>query len=157
MPATPIVSTGDVLTATNFNYLPRGALGLTTSTNAYVTTGTHTTYQDEGTSLSVTYSASRILRVTFATELFTSGGANNIGVKLVRGSTDIKIFQFIGEELNTTAGAYRVCQVVFNGPATGATETFKVQIAALVNNSAVNSFATTGRQKFLTVEDLGSQ
>ena len=157
MPVTPIVATGDVLTATNFNYLPRGVLGLTTSTSAFTTSGTHTTYQDEGTSLSVTYQANRILRATFVTEVYASGGVNPIGIKIVRGSTDLRIFQFSSEELSASFGGYRVCQVTFNGPSSSATETFKIQIASLSLNTAVNSFASAGRQKIFTVEDLGSQ
>jgi hypothetical protein len=158
MAVTPIVATGDVLTATNFNNLPRGILGLTTSTSAFTTSATHTTYQDEGTTLSVTYAASRILRATFVTELYTPGGANPVGVKIVRGSTDLRVFQFATDELSTSFGAYRVCQVTFNGPSSSATETFKIQIASLSLNTSVTSFSNGAtRQKILTVEDLGSQ
>ena len=137
-------------------------LGVHTLTTGFTTSATHTTYQDEGLTLSVPYLANRILRVTFSSNPYPSGGLQSIRWKLLRGSTTLGIFQTLSAELDTGAVTTKMYAVTFNGPASAATETFKVQMKAASSNTAVTSFGgdINGEgvgPRLLTVEDLGPQ
>lgn len=157
MPSAALATTGTTLTATEYNYLPRGLLARVSSTSSFRTTGTHTTYQDEGLSVSTTYLGSRFLRVTWTGHLYVSGGTNTINLKIIRGSTDLNEFTVPAETLATGFGHAFTFSYTFAGPASGATETFKVQIRASTNNTAVDSYAAAASIRVLTIEDLGSQ
>lgn len=154
MAITPFASTGDVLTATNFNYLPRGVLGYYTTSSNFATSATHTTFQDDGLSVSVTYGASRVLKVSVGWTLYPGGGLQSIYFKWLRGSTQIGPTGTVDSaSLNAGGGNFFTFSWVFNGPAAGATETFKTQIAASTSNTAVNTFSN----KWICIEDLGAQ
>jgi len=45
--------------------------------------------------------------------------------------------------------------IVFQGPASAATETFKIQIRASTNNTRVDEFASAAAPRALLIEDLG--
>lgn len=154
MPNTAFVSTGSVLTATEFNYLPRGVINYQSLTTAYTTTGTHTTYQDDGLSVSVTYGANRLLRVTYQSHMFGSGGNNQPVVQLLQGATTLKEFFYTAVTV-TSANGLDVNAVVLVATTTAGTATFKSQIRGLVN-TAFQSFGAAGRPRQLIVEDIGS-
>ena len=130
-------------------------LGLHELQTTFTTSATHTTIQDEGLTQSIVYGPSRILRVTFTGHPYASGGAQGISLRFVRGATVFAFFQT--EALPPGDAVSRTFVKVFNGPATGATETFKVQIGALTSNTAVNSYADASFTRQLIVEDLGPQ
>jgi hypothetical protein len=100
----------------------------------------------------VTYGAARILRVSLFVHPYASGGAQTAVYTVLRNATVEMRVQTpaLVTGLVTSASHSRI----FNGPATGATETFKVQIAAGTANTAVGS-ASFVRQ--LVIEDLGPQ
>ena len=130
-------------------------LGFHTLSSNFVTTGTHTTYQDEGLTASVTYQGNRYLRVSWMGGLFGSGGATRIGIKMLRGSTTL--FTWVSPtSVNATVTEAYGFACVFAGPATGATETFKLQIASVGTNTAVQS-SGSGSPRTLLIEDLGPQ
>jgi len=132
-------------------------LGVHTLTTAFTTSATHTTYQDEGLTLSITYLPSRILRVSFNLNPIPSGALQAMAFQVLRGATSTREFFINPVALTASAVTYVGLSHTFNGPATGATETFKLQIKAADANTAVQSFggATVPRQ--LIVEDLGPQ
>lgn len=130
-------------------------LGKHELTSTFTTAATHTTAQDEGLTVSISYLPSRVLRVTFTGHPYAGGGAQGISLRFVRGSTTFGFFQT--EALSAATPLSRSFTKVFNGPATGATETFKVQMMALTANTAVNSYADANFTRQLIVEDLGPQ
>jgi hypothetical protein len=136
---------------------PYALLGSTTSTTTFITSATHTAFQDDTPTISVTYAAARRLRVTYATAFRVPGGANGIGVSLVRGSTQIVLRDVAPAAVEGTNVLGWSIPFTFNGPVAGATETFKVQVRGSVNNTSIESFASTDYIKSLTVEDLGPQ
>lgn len=159
MPSTAIVTAGSVLTATQFNYLPRGLLAYSSLvTSGVLTTGTHTTFQDaSGYSASTTYAANRILRVTIQVSPYPSGGANSVALKLIRGSTDLTTFEMPADALSTANAHSITFTHTFAGPSSSATETFKLQFRAATNNTAVQLYAAATQPGRISVEDLGSQ
>jgi hypothetical protein len=135
---------------------PYALLGRTQLATSFTTSATHTTAQDEGLSLSVTYAAARQLRVSFMGSLGASGGAQGAQVKILRGSTTVYLVTN-SRALSTVFGDNVFYSLTFAGPVAGATETFKVQLNALSNNTAVNSYGNANEPRALMVEDLGPQ
>jgi hypothetical protein len=135
---------------------PYTFLGRHNLTTSFTTSATHTTSQDEGLSLSVTYGASRWLRVTAQIQPWASGGSQAINFTMFRGTTSLRAFQFAAGAIGAGINSTTVTSVVA-GPIAGATETFKLQIAAVSANTAVQSYGDANFQRFLTVEDLGPQ
>ena len=160
------VTVGSVLTASKYNQEvvenqiqdPRGHLGSSTPvTSNFTTSGTHTTFQDlTGYTVSATYAANRILRVSIEVGCYVPGGGNNVVYKIIRGSTDIREFYVTNEAVQGGVPLDLFYAHTFTGPASGATETFKVQIAALTNNTQVGNGASSARPGRIIVEDLGA-
>lgn len=147
---------GAVLTAAQQNRFPRGILNYSSNaTSNFTTSGTHTTFQDvTSLSASVTYAANRVLRVTLEVAPYTPGGVNGIEYKCIRGSTDIKVWDIPGEALSGSVQHQMTLTCTFAGPASGATETFKVQMKGL-SNTQVGNQASAGSPSRLIIEDLG--
>lgn len=159
MPSAALATTGSVLTATEYNYLPRGLLAYSAAvTAAFTTSATHTTFQDiPNYTASTTYAASRILRVSIQVAPYISGGANNVSYKIIRGSTDVCSFDIPNEALTSGTAHSLFFSHTFAGPSSSATETFKVQMKAITNNTSVSNFASSSNVGRLIVEDLGAQ
>ena len=132
-------------------------LGRQTLTTQFSTSATHTTYQDEGLSISVSYGPSRILAVSWQASLFMPGGTNSIFAQILRTSTAIVTYRYFPHSLNSGDTTMFLNRFVFSGPATGSTETFKVQIKANTNNTQVSRYADALQPRYLLVEDLGPQ
>ena len=137
---------------------PYAMLGRTTSTSGFTTSATHTNDQVDTTlTTSVTYAASRILRVMIATEVYSSGGLQNVILSIQRGSTTVAERFFASEGFSTSNQNAVTIVHTFSGPVAGTTENFNLLIRAGSLNTAVNSYATAAQIKMLTVEDLGPQ
>ena len=132
-------------------------LGRVTATNSSLTASTHTTMQDPTNqmSVSVTYQGNRILRVTVGCGPLAVGGAQGLLYAVLRGSTTI--VGFAVDTSLTLAHDSRTFTYTFSGPATGATETFKLQMAARTSNTQVQDFGSATYIRSLVVEDLGPQ
>jgi hypothetical protein len=130
-------------------------LGFQSLSTNFVTSATHTTFQDEGLSISVSYQANRRLRVTWQGGLFAGGGAQRIQLQLLRTSTVLSTF-VSPTTVNSLVTETYGFSTVFNGPATAATETFKLQIAAYTSNTSVQSSGSNSPRTLL-IEDLGPQ
>lgn len=137
--------------------VPAGAipLGFHSLTTPYATTTSHTAFQDEGLTITASYRANRILRLSWNSSLFAPAGSQRVKIRLVRGSTTI--YDWISPTaINTITNEGFTISVPFLGPATAASETFKVLIAAYAA-TAVQSYATASAPRTLLLEDLGPQ
>lgn len=136
---------------------PYARLGSQTLTVSNATSGTHTTLQDGNNpaSVSVTYAAGRVLRIVYNGNLYVNGGANDVNLTILRGTTSLVTGRW--NSLSTSNSQRATFTHVFNGPINGATETFKIQIQATTNNTQVTDFADSNVQRSLVVEDLGPQ
>ena len=154
---------GDVLTAAFWNSnvrdnliaSPRGVIAKTSLTTAFNTSSPHTTFQDEGLSQSVTYEANRTLRIDLTTSLVCPGGANNILLRVLRGSTEVRRWSIRTERLDTAGLNTFSMSWIFDSPSSAATETFKVQIAG-TNNTTVQSSGVSDYGRQLVISDMGS-
>ena len=146
---------GNVLTAAQMNRLPWGVLARTQITSTFTSSATHTTFQDVTSySTSCTFGPNRVLRVSMQVNPYVPGGANSIQFKMIRGSTDLNIFDVNTKLLDTGAASSFVLSTTILGPATGATETFKVQMRG-TSNLQVANFASASTIGLLMIEDLG--
>ena len=132
---------------------PRGVLASHTLTNDFLTAAPHTAAQDEGLTVEATYEANRVLRVTLKVIHFANGGVNNIAYEVFRGSTLLSRYR----RLNDPAYNSETWEVVVNGPSVAGTETFKVQMYALTNNTQIQSYGSAEFPRQLIVEDIGAQ
>lgn len=147
---------GDVLTADEMNRLPWGVLARAEITSTFTTSSTHTTFQDvTGYSVSCTYGPNRVLRVSMQVNPYVPGGANYIQYKMIRGSTDLNVFDCASTLLEVGNASSFVFSTTILGPATGATQTFKVQMRATGGNTQVANYAAASTIGLLMIEDLG--
>jgi hypothetical protein len=148
-------TSGAILTAAQMNRLPWGVLGTASTTTAFNTTGTHTTFQDvTGVSASIAYTAGRILRVQVIVNPYTPAALNDMTFQVLRGSTSIREWA-INQACLSLSNVTAFClSHTFSGPGTGATETFKLQVKA-GTNTAVQCFASASQPMTMTVEDIG--
>jgi hypothetical protein len=138
---------------------PYSRLALATFTNASLTSSTHTTFQDGSNpaNVSVTYGASRVLKLTYSSSPYVAGGANNFFMQILRGSTVIVESAWPTEAMSVATSHRQTINHTFNGPINGATETFKVQIKGNPNNTSVSDYGDSTTIRSLLIEDLGPQ
>lgn len=136
--------------------LPTGIDALSTLATAFTTSSTHTTFQDDG--LTVTPVSETVLhnyQINISTQLAISGGANSIQYRLLRNGVVQRVWNFPPGGLNATT----VCSVClsFVVPGINGTEVvWKTQIAALGSNTAVNSYGDANLPRQLSIVDLGT-
>jgi hypothetical protein len=133
------------------NYKLLGRHELTTST----TNSNNAIAVDDGLTLSIAYLPSRILRVTLSMHFLADGGSQAVILELLRGATSLGYFET--NSISTTVVESKTFSRTILGPATGATETFKVKFAPASAATQVTSYASANLPKQLTVEDLGPQ
>jgi hypothetical protein len=151
-----LFTSGQILTAQECNQFPFGVLGYTQSTSLYSTVAPNTTYQDVGMSASVTYLGNRLLEMTYSTQVIPNGGVQGVVFKFLRGSTAIKEFEITSSVFPNTSNAFYLnMSAIFAGPATGATETFKVQIKTAAANTTVLDYGAGSLTRDLVIKDLG--
>lgn len=135
-----------------------GVLGRHTLTTIFNTASPHNVFQDEGLSCSVSYGPSRLLRATLSVRPYTPGGQNFVTYRLLRGSTTITNWGNGYPEISNTEAPSKTLTYTFAGPATAATETFKIQIAGTANTQ-VTSYgqpeSSDGPRQFI-IEDIGA-
>lgn len=123
-----------------------------TLTTTFSTTGTHTTYQDDGLTLSIPYVANRLLKITVENN-YSIGGATGATQRLLRTSTTIREFLMAPTELSTTDTLSRVWSTTFATTST-ATETIKTQIKG-TSNQVITCYGAADVPRRLLVEDIG--
>lgn len=159
--AADVLKTDDSFEAANVKAngisLPRGVLGKQTLTTDFTTSATHTTFQDSGFSLSITYEANRILRITCTSNYYTPGGVQGLLMRFVYGSTPtvIGLMEMSSQVMNSGVGT-SFTHVVHVAPGAAATATFKTQVAAKTNNTQVSQYGDSTYARFFMVEDVGA-
>jgi hypothetical protein len=131
-----------------------GLLGRSILTSNFQTSGTHSTYQDNGASCSVSYGANRIIKATYKCMGIAVGSANDIYWKCLRGSTSIGEYAVpVGQAAAGSGYGYSVDFIFVSSSA--ATETFKMQIRG-GNNTRVDEYVSGSMttREFI-VQDIG--
>jgi hypothetical protein len=157
---------GAILTAAQLNQqlrdnmiaTPRGVLGKQTLTTSFATSATHTTMQDTGQTLSITYEANRILRLTCQGHYYPNGGLQSIDIEFAWGATPTAIGRAAMNAVALeTTGAQTFTTVMYVAPgATAGTANFKVRMRAASANTQVTQYADATLPRFFIVEDIGA-
>lgn len=136
--------------------LPLGALGTHTLTTVFTTTGTHTTLQDEGLTLTINDTAGRRLRFTFVVQPYAPGGANSIVLTLLRNGVKVRDYVLPSTAVSTTDAHAMTLSHVETIAATFANSVYKLQIAASPTNTSVSSFGSATLPRQFIIEDIGT-
>ena len=145
---------GSVLTATDMNDLPFGIAGYQELTTNFVTSGTHTTFQDNGMTLTITEIVNRYYRITAYSNPYPSGGLQGVNLRLLRGANALKQGNYSVNVMDTGTALPVVFTYVYKSAASGS-QTYKVQIAAASANTAVNDYADATFPRQFIIEDIG--
>ena len=147
-------STGQVLTASQQNALPFGVAGLQTLTTAFTTSSTHTTFQDNGMTLTITEVSGRRYRVTAYCNPYPSGGLQGVNLRLLRGSTSLKQANLSSTVMDTGTAFPYALTFIYTSVASGSA-TYKVQIAAAASNTSVADYGDATFPRQFAIEDIG--
>ena len=136
-------TTGAVLTAAQMNDL-RGAfriLQVVYGSYGTQTSSSSSTYADTGLSASITPQATSSKILVLVNQVSNYKETNNTYMKLrlVRGSTEIALFESYGGFTNTTASnGFGACSISYlDSPTTTSATTYKTQFLSNNNNAAV--------------------
>lgn len=120
----------------------------------FTTTGTHTTFQDEGLTVTVNDIAGRIFRFTAVVNAFAQGGtATGIKYQLLRDGVVLRIWTIPLEAVSTTVANSTTLEYTEPIAVTHAASVYKLQIAA-TTNFAVRSDGSSTMTRELMVEDI---
>jgi hypothetical protein len=163
-PAAPLASqisfspTG-LLTDTNVQAaivrLPRGFVAIHSIAAPYTTTGTHTTYQDDGLTVTINEESTRRYRISISQTPYASGGANQINIALLRNGVIVRSWDMPLEALAIGYGHSVQFQHYVVG-VTAAGVIYKTQIKAGSNNTAVSTYGSGSIIRQLLIEDIGA-
>ena len=145
---------GAVLTAAQMNNLPFGVAGIQTLTSSFATAAPHTTFQDNGMTLTITEVSGRYYRITAFSNLVPTGGLQGIGLRIVRTAGSLKQGNYAPAVMQVDTSLPVVLSFTYLSVASGAA-TYKVQIGAITNNTTVNDYGDATFPRQFLIEDLG--
>lgn len=153
----PIVQSGATVKATVNDV--RKVLQVVSAQNNTATSSSSSTYADTGLSVSITplYSTSKILVFVNITGILKQTGDTALGLKLVRNSTDLIVFEAIaGYTASILTNAVGGASTSYlDSPATTSATTYKVQLASLANVASVfvnQNYSGTGYSTITVME-----
>ena len=146
---------GSVLTAAQQNSFPFGCMGLQTLTTAFTTTGTHTTFQDTGMTLTITEISGRRYRINIKCNPYPSGGLQGVSFKLLRGATGLLEWGLSSTLMDVATGYPGYLTYVYTSTASGSA-TYKMQLKASTNNTAVADYGDGTFPRQFWIEDIGN-
>lgn len=131
---------------------PWGVISTQTLTSTNNTTGTHTTAQATGLTLTISAVSNRRLRITTTHNFTASGGAN--GIYIAHRAASANIMYSSLPSVNATTFTYLSVVSHYATTATGSL-TIDAQFAASPNNTAVNDNGAAATPRYLIIEDIG--
>ena len=146
---------GNVLTAAQMNNLPFGVFPGQQLTTSFTTAATHTNFQDDGLTLTITEIAGRIYKVTALENPYPSGGQQGVQFALLRGASVLRQWTYSSTVMDAGVAYPAVMQYIYTSPASGSF-TLKMQISATTNNTAVTSYGDGTFPRQFIIEDLGT-
>lgn len=148
-------SSGDVLTAAEMNALPAGLVGMQTATTGFSTSATHTTYQDNGMTLTISEVNGRVYRHSARLNPYPQGGLQGIHFRLLRNGVGVTDF-YLSSALLDVVTAYAFFPVVYYTATSTASVVWKWQIRAATINTRVDDYADTTFFRQYAVEDVSA-
>jgi hypothetical protein len=148
-------TSGAILTAAQMNNLPFGVCGLQTLTTVFTTSATHTTFQDDGLTLTITEISGRRYRITALENPYPSGGLQGIQFSLIRGASTLRNWTYSAALMDAGVAYPAVLQYVYTSVGSGVA-TYKMQLAAATANTAVTTYGDGTFPRQFIIEDIGT-
>ena len=148
-------TSGAILTAAQMNNLPFGVFPGQQLTTPFTTSATHTTFQDDGLTLTITEIAGRIYKVTALENPYPSGGQQGVKFALLRDATILRQWSYSSAVMDSGNSYPAVMQYVYTSSASGSF-TLKMQIGAQTDNTAVSSYGDGSFPRQFIIEDMGT-
>jgi hypothetical protein len=149
-------TSGQILTAAQQNRFPRGIMAYQTLEFDSTTSATHTTYQDNGTGLTITTVAGRLYRIVYTGHPYPSGGLQSMKYQVVLGaSTVLDDWVVPDAALNPGVSALMTSPTIYEATTSGS-QTFKIQFGAVTANTAVRDFGSSTTKRQFFIEDIGA-
>ena len=146
---------GEILTAAQMNNLPFGIMGLQTSTSAFGTSAVHTTFQDDGLTLTITEISGRRYKITALENPYPNGGLQGVSYALLRSATILRQWSYSSVVMDTGNAFPAVMEYVYIATTSGSA-TYKMQLAAGSANTQVTSYGDGTFPRQFIIEDLGT-
>lgn len=146
--------TTSVLTSAQMNNLPFGIVAGQTLTSSFTTSATHTTFQDDGFSISFNEISGRIYKITALENPYPSGGQQGIGFQIQRNGTTLRQFQYSTTVMDSGTGYPAVLEFIYTATTSGAA-TYTMRIAAATANTAVSTYGDGSFPRQFVIEDIG--
>jgi hypothetical protein len=148
-------SDGTPFTASQANRFPRGVMGLQTLTTQFSTSATHTNFQDNGATLTITTQSGRLYKISYNGHPYPNGGLQGVKYRFVLGaSTYLDEWAIPDSALNTGVSYYHLAETVYEATSSSS-QTFKVQFAAWSANTVVSDFGDANTKRQFWIEDIG--
>ena len=144
-----------VLTAAQQNNFPFGLMGLQTSTSQFATSATHTTFQDDGLTLTITEISGRKYKITALENPYPNAGLQGVKFALVRTTTTLREWTYAPAVMDTTVAYPAVMEYVYTSVGSGSV-TYKMRISAATANTQVITYADASFPRQFIIEDLGT-
>lgn len=105
-----------------------------------------------GLSVTVTCAASRRIRITLRTQVYSSVAGDNVGVRIKEGTTTLDDVNVTAVQANTQLLCYVQAVVT---PTAGA-HTYKASVRRSTGTGSITNLAATTAPAFILVEDIGA-
>jgi hypothetical protein len=147
--------TTQVLTSAQMNNLPFGVCGLQTLTSSFATSATHTNFQDDGLTLTITEISGRRYKITALENPYPNAGLQGTQFALVRGASTLRQWTYSPAIMDTGVAYPAVMEYVYTSVGSGSA-TYKMKFAATTANTTVTTYGDGSFPRQFFIEDIGS-
>jgi hypothetical protein len=148
-------TSGAILTAAQMNNLPWGIAGLQNLTTAFATTAPHTTFQNNGMTLTITEVSGRRYRITAKTQPYPNGGLQGVSLRLLRAGVSLLEWNLDQTLMSTTSAYDGYLSYVYTSVASGSA-TYTMQIKSTTNNTQTTDFGDATFPRQFDICDIGA-
>jgi hypothetical protein len=145
---------GQVFTANQANRFPRGVMGLQTLTTTFATAATHTTFQDNGATLTITEVSGRLYKIVYQGYPYPNGGLQGISYRILRAGANIEQY-LLPQSATETGNAYPFHFEYVHEATQSGSVTFKLAMAAAFVNTQVSDYGDASFKRQFWIEDIG--
>jgi hypothetical protein len=146
---------GNVLTAAQQNSFPFGCMGLQNITTSTASSSPHTTFQDNGMTLTITEISGRRYRITAKTQPYPNGGLQGISFRLMRNATTLLEWNLDQTVLSTSSAYDGYLSYVYTSTASGSA-TYKMQFKSTTSNTQSTDFGDATFPRQFDICDIGN-
>ena len=131
-----------------------GVVGAQTLNTGQGTSGTHTTLQDTGATLTINEVNGRTYKVTYSTSAYPNAGVQGMVYEFNRAGALLWKVEIPSGSLSTFNACSQTWCVYYTATSS-ASVTYKMQFRALTSNTQVTDYGASGQARMFWIEDMG--